>query len=72
MRSPSVPARTLELRTERTNINQMECITGLLMMSVFNTGGMDYLNPHAPKDEVKEIRVSMGGKTVSQPKWMTC
>ena len=24
------------------------------------------------KDEVKEIRVSMGGKTVSQPKWMTC
>ena len=24
------------------------------------------------KNEVKEIRVSMGGKTVSQPKWMTC
>ena len=24
------------------------------------------------KDELKEIRVSMGGKTVSQPKWMTC
>jgi len=33
--SPSVPARTLELRTERTKNNQMECITGFLMMVWF-------------------------------------
>ena len=26
----------------------------------------------SPKDAVKEIRVSMGGKILQQPKWMTC
>ena len=25
-----------------------------------------------PTDEVKEVRVSMGGKAVTQPKWMIC
>ena len=63
---------TLELRIERTNTNQMECIKGFLMMARFYHRQRFGFNATPAKDEVKEIRVLMGGKTVSQPKWMTC